>query len=180
MSPAGCTVFPRDRASLKGDIGLTGGIMPPLAQPGVLRLAQRLRELREQTWPEAGLTQAALAAAFTGEGPLSSATVSSWESLTKPKVPPRSRLIAYARFFATRRSLEGGSPHLIPPDELTAEERHEYGILETELLALREAARKPSAKGEVAVTRSWHFADPGPVTLICARLPKAETGSLAE
>ncbi len=42
--------------------------MPPLAQPGVLRLAQRLRGLREQTWPEAGLTQAALAAAFTREG----------------------------------------------------------------------------------------------------------------
>jgi hypothetical protein len=154
--------------------------MPPLAQPGVLRLAQRLRELREQTWPEAGLTQAALAAAFTREGTLSSATVSSWESITQPKVPPRSRLIAYARFFATRRSLEGDSPRLIPVDELADEERRKYDNLETELLALRDAARGPSAKGEAAVTRSWHFADPGPVTLICAQLPETETGSLAD
>src|SRR5690242_1991439 len=105
--------------------------MPPLAQPGVLRLAQRLRELREQTWPEAGLTQAALALAFSCEGRLSSATVSSWESLTLPKVPPRSRLIAYARFFATRRSLEGDSPHLVPAAELTAEERLAFEGLET-------------------------------------------------
>lgn len=154
--------------------------MPPLAQPGVLRLAQRLRELREQTWPEAGLTQAALALAFSSEGGLSSATVSSWESLTVPKVPPRSRLTAYSRFFATRRSLEGDSPRLIPVDELTDEERRTYDRLETELLALRAAARGPSAKDEVAVTRSWHFADPGPITLICAQLPKAETGSLAD
>jgi hypothetical protein len=154
--------------------------MPPLAQPGVLRLAQRLRELREQTWPEAGLTQAALAAAFTCEGTLSSATVSSWESITQPKVPPRSRLIAYARFFATRRSVEGDSLRLIPVDELADEERREYDNLETELLALRDAARGPSAKDEVALTRTWHFADPGPVTLICAQLPETETGSLAD
>jgi hypothetical protein len=180
MSPAGCTVFPRDRASLKGDIGLTGGIMPPLAQPSVLRLAQRLRELREQTWPEVGLTQAALAAAFTSEGRLSSATVSSWESLTQPKAPPRSRLTAYARFFATHQSVEGDSPRLIPLDELTGDERREYESLETELLALRQAARRPSAKDEVAMTRSWHFDDPGPVTLICSQLPEAETGSLAD
>lgn len=153
--------------------------MPPLAQPGVLRLARRLRELREQTWPEAGLTQAALAAAFTCEGHVSSATVSSWESLTLPKVPPRSRLTAYARFFATRRSVEGDAPRLISLAELTEEERRGCENLETELLTLREAARKPSAKDEVAVARSWHFADPGPVTLICAQLPEAETGSLA-
>ena len=29
------------------------------------------------------------------------------------------------------------------------------------------------------MTRSWHFSDTGPVTLICAQLPKAQTGSLA-
>ncbi|HET9971219.1 MAG TPA: helix-turn-helix transcriptional regulator [Streptosporangiaceae bacterium] len=154
--------------------------MPPLAQPGVLRLAQRLRELREQTWPEAGLTQAALAAAFSCEGRLSSGTVSSWESLTQPKVPPRSRLTAYARFFATHRSIEGDSPRLISLDQLDDEERREYETLETGLLALRQVARRPSAKDEVAVTRSWHFDDPGPVTLVCSQLPTTEKGSLAD
>jgi len=151
----------------------------PLVQPGLLRLAQRLRELREQCWPEVGLTQAALAEALSSEGRLSSATVSSWESSRSPKLPPSSRLTAYARFFATRRSVEGDQPRLLPPDALTDGERAAYEALEAELLALRDGARKPSAKDEVAVTRSWYFSDPGPVTLICAQLPEKETGSLA-
>jgi hypothetical protein len=154
--------------------------MPPLVQPGVLRLAQRLRDLRELSWPEAGLTQAALANAFSSEARVSSATVSSWESQSSPKVPPRSRLTAYARFFATRRSIDADPPSLLPLAELTDDERHAYEVLEAELMTLRDMARKPSAKDEPAVTRSWHFSDSGwPVTLICAQLPKAETGSLA-
>lgn len=154
--------------------------MPPLAQPSVLRLAQRLRDLRELTWPEAGLTQAALAKAFSSEERVSSATVSSWESQGSPKVPPRNRLSAYARFFATHRSVEADPPKLLPLDELTDDERDTYEALEAELLMLRDATRKPSAKDEVATTRSWHFSDSWPVTLICAQLPKTETGSLAD
>src|SRR5712691_11244687 len=152
----------------------------PLAQPGLLQLAQRLRDLREQRWPEVRLTQAALAKALSSEERLSSATVSSWESPFSPKLPPRSRLTAYARFFATHRSIEEDPPRLLPLDVLTDGERDAHEALETELLALRDGARKPSAKDEVAVTRSWHFSDPGPVTLICAQLPKDETGSLAD
>jgi transcriptional regulator with XRE-family HTH domain len=151
----------------------------PLVQPGLLRLAQRLRELREQRWPEVGLTQAALAKALSSEGHLSSATVSSWENSSSPKLPPRNRLTAYARFFATHRSVEGDPPRLLALGALTDEERSAYEILAAELLTLRDGARKPSAKDEVAVTRSWHFSDSGPVTLICAQLPKKETGSLA-
>ena len=154
--------------------------MPPLAQPGVLRLAQRLRDLRERHWPEAGLTQATLAMALSSEGRLSPATVSSWESAIAPKLPPRSRLLTYARFFATHRSIEGDQPRLLPLEDLTDDERDAYEALETELLALRDAAKKPSVRDEVAVTRSWHFSDSGPVTVICAQLPKAETGSLAD
>ena len=30
-----------------------------------------------------------------------------------------------------------------------------------------------------AITRSWHFSDAGPITLICAQLPRRETGPLA-
>ena len=153
--------------------------MPPLAQPGVLRLAQRLRDLRELSWPEAGLTQAALANAFSREERVSSATVSSWESQGSPKVPPRSRLSAYARFFATRRSVEAHPPTLLPLGELTDDERDAYEALEAELVALRDATRKTSAKEEVAMARSWHFSDSGPVTFICAQLPEDGNGSLA-
>ena len=154
--------------------------MPPLAQPGVLRLAQCLRDLRERRWPEAGLTQATLAMALGREGRLSPATVSSWESAIAPKLPPRSRLLTYARFFATHRSIEGDQPRLLLLEELTDDERDAYEALETELLGLRDAAKGPSVKDEVTVTRSWHFSDSGPVTVICAQLPKAQTGSLAD
>ena len=100
--------------------------MPPLAQPDVLRLAQRLRDLRERHWPEAGLTQAALAMALGSEGRLSPATVSSWESTLAPKLPPRGRLLTYARFFATHRSIEGEQPRLLPLEDLTDDERDAY------------------------------------------------------
>jgi Helix-turn-helix domain len=152
--------------------------MPSLAQPGVL--AQRLRDLRERRWPEAGLTQAALAKALSSEEHVSSATVSSWENIGSPKLPPRSRLIVYARFFATRRSIETDAPRLLSPDELTSDEQDACAALEAELLALRDAARKPAARDEAAVRGSWQFSDTGPVTLICAQLPKAEAGSLAD
>ena len=42
------------------------------------------------------------------------------------------------------------------------------------------APQHPSTKELAAVTRSWHFSDPGPVTLICAQLPKEETGTLGQ
>jgi hypothetical protein len=152
----------------------------PLVQPGLLRLAQRLRGLREQQWPDAGLTQAALAKALSSEGHLSAATVSSWENSSSPKLPPRNRLTAYARFFATHRSVDADPPRLLPLDALTGGERSAYEALEVELLVLRDGARKPSARDEVSVTRSWHFSDSGPVTLICAQLPKEETGPFAD
>lgn len=151
----------------------------PLARPDLLPLAHRLRDLREQRWPEIRLTQAALAKAFSGEGGVSPATVSSWENSSSPKLPPRNRLAAYARFFATRRSVDTDPPRLLPLDTLTDEEREAYKALETELLALYNGARKPSAKDDAVVTRSWRFSDSGPVTIICAQLPKKETGNLA-
>ena len=72
----------RGRISLTGDMGLMGGSMPSLAQSGTL--AQRLRDLREGHWPEAGLTQAALAKALSSEERVSPATVSSWENTGSP------------------------------------------------------------------------------------------------
>jgi hypothetical protein len=154
--------------------------MQPLP-PVILELAQRLRSLREGRWPDVRLTQAALAKALGDEEPLSAATVSSWESLTAPKLPPRNRMLAYARFFATRRSVAQPSPRLLPIEDLTAEEEGVYEALEAELLRLRDAAKKPSGDEIVAIRRSWHFpAGTGPATIVCAQLPKGETSPLAD
>ena len=116
----------------------------PLAHTDLLVLAHRLRDLREQRWPEFRLTQAALAKALSSEGSVSPATVSSWENSSSPKLLARNRLTAYARFFATRRSIETDPPQLLSLDTLTDEERDSYEALEAELRALYDAARKPS------------------------------------
>ena len=152
----------------------------PLAPPGLLLLAQRLSDLREKCWPDVRITQAALADALGQEQSLSSATVSSWESLKSPKLPPAARLTAYARFFATRRSVESAPPRLLPLDELTRDERDAFEALEAELMALREGGKKSLARAEPVARRSWVFADQGPLTLVCAQLPQLEKGSLAD
>lgn len=87
--------------------------------PALLRLAQRLRELRERHWPDVRLTQAQLAKALGNVAP---ATISSWESPAAPKLPPAERLAAYARFFATRRSADGETPALLPREDLSEDE----------------------------------------------------------
>jgi transcriptional regulator with XRE-family HTH domain len=130
------------------------------------RVAAALRELRESHWPDARLTQAQLAKAFG----VSSATVSSWESDTNPKTPPAERLRAYARFFATQRSLTDG---LIPDDELEEDELDEFHDLEERLLGLFRR-REPASSAH----RTFTFAE-GPVTVICPEAPQEERGPLA-
>jgi hypothetical protein len=142
-----------------------------VVSPEALRLARRLRQLRVDEWPDARLTQAKLAKAFDAEEALQPATVSSWESTTAPKLPPRHRLQAYARFFATPRSLDGASPRLLPLKALTPEEQVNYKKLELELLGLRSS---------LVAEGFWHFTDDGPVTLVCAQLPPEQTGPLGE
>ena len=146
------------------------------SSPAQLQLAHRLRELREKQWPEFKLTQTLLANALGNASP---ATVSSWENPIAPKMPPSEKLLAYARFFATRRSIEGAEPALVPVESFSDDEMRACEDLETELLGLREEARKPSLRAEVAVRRSWHFAEPGPLTIVCAQLPREKTGSFA-
>jgi transcriptional regulator with XRE-family HTH domain len=139
-------------------------------------LAQRLRELRQEQWPDKRLTQDALAKAL---GDVAAATVSSWESSTAPKLPPRNRMTSYAQFFATRRSVEPAEPKIIPLESLTEDEKAAYRELEAELLRLRDAAAsKPSRGAPAAVRKSWRFLDTGPAT--CAQLPEGETASLAD
>lgn len=129
-----------------------------------LRLARRLRDLRESQWPEVQLTQVELANAFSAERNVAAATVSSWESATNPKTPNAARLVAYARFFSTPRSLEGG-PHLIPEAELTLDERNEFRALKEQLLGLLHG-------GDTKRRSTFTFAN-GPVTIICPNAPKA-------
>ncbi len=149
------------------------------APPAAMRLAQRLRQLRQQRWPDARLTQDKLAKAFSAEENLAAATVSSWESLNSPKVPPRHRLLAYARFFASPRSVEA-DPKLLGLEELTQDEKSTYKKLEAELLGLRSAANGESPEEDIAFSRSWHFTDTGRVTLVCAELPSDQTGPLGK
>jgi hypothetical protein len=149
------------------------------AQPALLELALRLRFLRTDHWADAKVTQSALAAALGQDTPLSAAAVASWESLRTPKLPPRDRVMAYAQFFATRRSL-GPEPALVPIDSFSTEEQAAYQDLREDLLRLHSAARPPTAaEAVIAPRRSWHFTDSGPLTLVCAHLPDGESSPLA-
>jgi hypothetical protein len=149
------------------------------APPALLELVLRLRYLRTDHWPDSKLTQATLARALAGDGKLSPAAVASWESTSTPKLPPRERVEAYAQFFATRRSL-GPEPALVPVDSYTPLEQAAYQELLADLLRLHSAARGgPAADAHIAVRRSWHFTDAGPLTLVCAQLPEEEASPLA-
>jgi hypothetical protein len=152
----------------------------PPAKPAQLELAFYLRRLRVDHWKGSKLTQATLARALGGKEPLASATVASWENRSQHKLPPTDRLLAYAQFFATRRSLEGTEPTLVPVDSFTAEEHEEYERLRDELLRLHTAASGTPPEAEIApVPRSWYFPGTGPVTLICGQPPSAETPEMA-
>jgi hypothetical protein len=131
-------------------------------------------------WPDGKLTQAVLASALGQNVKLSPATVASWESRTAPKLPPRERVVAYAQFFATRRSL-GPEVALVPVDSFTPDEQAAHQALLDKLLQLHSAARGGAAPEEpIVARRSWHFADPGPLTIVCAKLPVEEAGKLAD
>lgn len=135
-----------------------------------VRLASRLKALRTSHWPDVDLTQAELATAFSTESKVAPATISSWESTGSPKTPTAARLGAYARFFATTRSLEGG-PHLVPDSELAEDELERFRTLEKELLGLLHAKDAPR--------RSTFSFEAGPVTLICPESPSGATEPLA-
>ncbi|GAA1534704.1 hypothetical protein [Kribbella lupini] len=103
------------------------------------------------------------------------ATISSWESKTDPKLPPKDRLHAYARFFA-RTPPANGTPHLPGEQELTAGERERFQTLHQELLNLRDAVRGVADSPSDGSILS--FKD-GPITIICPEVPAANRSSLA-
>lgn len=131
-------------------------------------LARRLKWLREEQWPDAGLTQAQLAQALGG---LSISLISSWENADKPTRPPPRRLEGYATLFATRRSLDDGTLRVLPLEELTDAERDQRKELLDELLWLREGNEpEPATTG---VADLWTFEDVDQrITIVCAQLPE--------
>lgn len=146
------------------------------SSPAAVRLAQRLRALRES---HSGLTQAGLARALSDDARVAVATISSWENLTTPKLPPADRLRSYASFFCTDRSTDG-SPHLIPEQDLFPDERERFEALYEELVGLREAARSHSgAVGAAARGSSTWVFDSEPVTIVCPEIPEDERPRLA-
>lgn len=149
------------------------------APPALVELSIRLRQLRLAHWPDAKLTQAMLGAALGGaDGALSPPTIASWEKQSSPKLPPRERLICYAQFFATHKSVEGPVPRLVPVETFTPEEQASFERLRDDLLRLHSGARGTPIE-PVSARRSWHFPDSGPATIVCAQLPKTETAPLA-
>jgi len=130
-------------------------------------LATRLRALRRARWSDRPLTQQEVAA---GLG-VALSSISSWESTKSTKLPPAARLADYATFFATRRSLAGEGPRLLPDSELTAAERAERDQLAGELERLRARATGEGRAAPPGRTRStWHFPDGGPVRIICGQV----------
>jgi hypothetical protein len=161
----------------------------PRAAPAQVELARLLRSLREDHWPGHGLTQAQLGQALGGEHPLSVALISSWESLTRPRVPPSGRLDAYASLFATERSVEGEAVRLLEAGELTDDERARRDQLSQRLSALRTAAlaaveaRREAARADETMidtfgSGTWRFADGRPVTIVCSELPPRDRARL--
>jgi hypothetical protein len=146
---------------------------------GAVRLAHRLRDLREREWSDINVTQAHLAKALSEQNRVAPATLSSWESLGNPKTPTTPRLTAYARFFATRRSMSG-APHLVPLDDLDDEERERFLELEEELLTLHGAVFTESAPQVERRRALLSFAEPDPIVIICPEAPQHVLGTLSD
>jgi hypothetical protein len=150
-------------------------------------LGRRIRALREEQWPGVKVNQAQLAAALGGDGrrSVSVPLISSWESLTNPKVPPEDRVRDIATFFASPRSLDGNISRLLNTDEMTAPERvarkqllDELARLRREALdairALQPRAAINSAAREIAqpLSSGPYRIEPGlRIAIVCAPLP---------
>lgn len=140
-----------------------------LPSPGVARLAERLRDLREGA--PIPLTQSDLGRALAdGKGAVvSAAAVSSWENPSSGRAVPLFRLEAYSRLFCTVRSFKG-DVRLLSDTELTADELDALAELEEELAGLRDVAALRTAPAEDARSM-WHSPDSSRITLVCSRLP---------
>jgi transcriptional regulator with XRE-family HTH domain len=135
-------------------------------------LARRLRRLREEHWRDLKITQTQLAGAMGVSVP----SISSWESASKPKLPPVGRLADYAKFFATKLSVRGEC-RLPDDDELTTEEHALRDALLKELKQLRSAAMRGLGFADEQAADGlgesyYRFADDKPITIVAAQLPE--------
>jgi hypothetical protein len=107
--------------------------------------------------------------------------ISSWESRTNPKTPPRERLAAYATFFATERSVAQTPFRVLPKAQLTTEERTRRDELFRELTDLRSGAQDrepgPTAADPFAGSH-WRFLPDQDITIVCSALPQEYLDSM--
>jgi len=143
-------------------------------------LAARLRELRETKFPGVKITQRVLGRVLRGNKPLSAPLISSWEK--GAAVPAKGWISAYAVFFATSRSVEGGSFRLLRVDELTEGERSERAALERELLSLRAQALSSDKARPPGLTTAlgglWQFRDGRPIRIVSPQIPKDQISEI--
>jgi transcriptional regulator with XRE-family HTH domain len=122
------------------------------------------------------VTQLQLAAALD----VSPALISSWESAKSSAVPPTHRLEAYARFFATRRSVAGEQYRLLRLDELTAAENADREELLDELLAL--VAPEPAGRQPPGLPfdgTMFRYPADEDITIVCSELPQERRSKLS-
>jgi len=142
------------------------------ASPEAVSLASKLRDLRKSQ----RLTQAQLARALSEDTAVSVAAISSWESLSNPKLPPAKRLRSYALFFAQTRPTDS-TPHLAREKDLTTADQERFELLHQELVGLRDSARGVTGS---SIGRSiWTF-ESGPITIICPEVPADGRSPLAK
>jgi hypothetical protein len=138
---------------------------------GRVALARTLRDLRRDRWPGRTVTQRALAEAFGGAKPLSLSLISSWENVSNPTLPPIGRLLDYATFFSTERSIVDGHGRLVPEGELDDGERAARQTLYEKLLALRtESTDAPVATTAPPLRFDWQYPRGSVIRIVCGKL----------
>jgi hypothetical protein len=147
------------------------------AQDPRLRLANRLRELREQWLPARRITQLQVAEVL---GQVSVPLISSYESRTNPRLPTPARVEEYAILFGAPRCFEQRPPRLLGLDEMTEEERRSVAGLARELTQLRKdalgATTLPATVTNPTVEASLEssplrFRDGNTITIVCGQWP---------
>jgi transcriptional regulator with XRE-family HTH domain len=125
--------------------------------------------LRTETWPGKRIKQSDLAQALDASAPL----ISSWEG--GKAVPPLERLDAYARFFATEKSVAKRPFGLVGDAQLTDEERLRRDDLYRELTGLRNGIQGHEPIGATTADpfagSPWRLPAGQDITIVCSALP---------
>ena len=98
--------------------------------------------------------------------------MASWESRNSPKLPPRHRLLAYARFFASSTVRRGGNPKLLKVKNLRRT-KDEYKNSKRNYFSLRREASGESTEEAIASGNPGIYRRRSCNCRVCAELPKA-------